>query len=218
MNSSKATRAFTLIELLIVVAIIAILAAIAVPNFLEAQTRAKVSRVKADQRTYATAIESYYVDFNAYPVWQGLKPIHKVLIPLSTPVAYLSSSLLPDPFNNKKGQYMFVDANPNKEAIFFYSDFPDTPITNLFLAGGMNQAEIKQTLDRRWMIASAGPDAYLEADRYLVDHPGNIVGSLISQFRFVCLPQENGIYDPTNGTVSRGEIVRNGHGILDPNN
>ncbi|MCC5875483.1 MAG: prepilin-type N-terminal cleavage/methylation domain-containing protein, partial [Candidatus Sumerlaeia bacterium] len=59
---------FTLIELLIVVAIIAILAAIAVPNFLEAQVRAKVSRVQADQRTIATALESYHVDNNKYPM------------------------------------------------------------------------------------------------------------------------------------------------------
>ena len=63
----KKLRGFTLIELLIVVAIIAILAAIAVPNFLEAQTRSKVSRVRSDQRSMATAIETYYVDNNEYP-------------------------------------------------------------------------------------------------------------------------------------------------------
>ncbi len=59
-------RAFTLIELLIVVAIIAILAAIAVPNFLEAQTRAKVSRAKADMRTLATGAEVYHIDYSKY--------------------------------------------------------------------------------------------------------------------------------------------------------
>src|SRR5260221_4163367 len=66
-------RAFTLIELLIVVAIIAILAAIAVPNFLEAQTRAKVSRVKADMRASVTGLEAYHVDYNRYipPVPRG---------------------------------------------------------------------------------------------------------------------------------------------------
>jgi type II secretion system protein G len=60
-------KGFTLIELLIVVAIIAILAAIAVPNFLEAQTRAKVSRELSDMRSVATALEAYRIDNNHYP-------------------------------------------------------------------------------------------------------------------------------------------------------
>jgi prepilin-type N-terminal cleavage/methylation domain-containing protein len=58
---------FTLTELLIVVSIIGILSAIAVPNFLEAQTRSKVARVNADFRALANAIESYRVDNNEYP-------------------------------------------------------------------------------------------------------------------------------------------------------
>jgi prepilin-type N-terminal cleavage/methylation domain-containing protein len=61
-------KAFTLIELLIVIAIIAILALIAIPNFLEAQTRANVSRAKADMRSLAAAIESYTVDNRVPPL------------------------------------------------------------------------------------------------------------------------------------------------------
>ena len=57
-------RAFTLIELLIVVAIIGILAAMAVPNFLNAQVRAKIGRVYADLRSIQTALEMYTIDNN----------------------------------------------------------------------------------------------------------------------------------------------------------
>ncbi|HUT25205.1 MAG TPA: prepilin-type N-terminal cleavage/methylation domain-containing protein, partial [Sumerlaeia bacterium] len=67
--------AFTLIELLIVVAIIAILAAIAVPNFLEAQTRSKIATVYSDFRTLKTGMEAYRVDNSGYPMdWNDWYP------------------------------------------------------------------------------------------------------------------------------------------------
>jgi len=56
-------RGFTLIELLIVIAIILILIAIALPNFLEAQERARVTRAKAQLRTMETAIFMHVTDY-----------------------------------------------------------------------------------------------------------------------------------------------------------
>ena len=73
-GARRRVRGFTLIELLIVVAIIAILALIAVPNFLEAQTRAKVSRVRADMRSLATGQEAYMVDWNSYTLRDTAAP------------------------------------------------------------------------------------------------------------------------------------------------
>src|SRR5687768_5331298 len=97
---------FTLIELLLVAAILAVLAAIALPNFLEAQTRAKVSRVKADFRSVGVAIEAYYLDYAQYPLIDigdliPKRPKYQRLratTSLSSPVAYISQAYLVDPF------------------------------------------------------------------------------------------------------------------------
>ena len=54
---------FTLIELMVVIVIIGILVAIALPNFIGAQDRAKISSVKANMHTFQTIAETYAVDF-----------------------------------------------------------------------------------------------------------------------------------------------------------
>jgi len=148
----------SVIELLIVVAIIAILASIATPNFLEAQVRSKVSRVKADLRSMATAIESYYVDNNSYPpnaeiLWQG-------------PVKYLSAPFS-DPFADIKGTPFIylpgVEAVPRAIQAGFIP--PDYTFPDNF-----------------WLAYSVGPDTE--------DNNATM------------------IYDPTNGTVTPGDIIR----------
>ena len=114
----KRRQGFTLIELLIVVAIIAVLAAIAVPNFLEAQTRSKVSRVMADQRTLCNVMELYYVDYNSFPLIAvpSLEPGAvneatnaayqaqlKAYVALTTPMSYMSTARLADTVQPRGG-------------------------------------------------------------------------------------------------------------------
>ena len=68
MMNLRKQKGFTLIELLIVVAIIGIIAAIAIPNLLNAIDRGKQKRTMADLRSIGTAVESYAVDTNFYPI------------------------------------------------------------------------------------------------------------------------------------------------------
>jgi prepilin-type N-terminal cleavage/methylation domain-containing protein len=57
-------RGFTLVEIMIVVAIIALLAAIAVPNFLRARKRSQATRIMQDLRQLDAATDEYAVENN----------------------------------------------------------------------------------------------------------------------------------------------------------
>ena len=77
-------KGFTLVEIMIVVAIIALLAAIAIPNLLRARVNANEANAQATLKTIATACESYAAANNGlYP------PTIAAMVTLSTP-AYLN--------------------------------------------------------------------------------------------------------------------------------
>ena len=186
--------AFTLIELLIVVAIIAILAAIAVPNFLEAQTRSKVSRAMTDMRTIAVAIESYAVDQNRGPIgcnegrdlglWTELTR-HYAYNRMTTPIAYLGS-VARDPFTITVSVYNVTQGQSKGESVNYYEyqhmQYQAGTTSDMGKAFGRGYI---------WYLRSTGPDRVV-GDPYLAGmvvnkNPGNV-------------------YDPTNGTVSYGDI------------
>jgi prepilin-type N-terminal cleavage/methylation domain-containing protein len=211
-------RAFTLIELLIVVAIIAILAAIAVPNFLEAQTRSKVSRFMADLRSTATAQESYFVDNNRYPPADLYPAGHDpavtgandrralpgaaegyASVALTSPIAYMTS--LPADIFAHGG-----DGLPNAHAPHYINDQWNVVLfttadeqyfcarTKAALRRGTDPGANEALYDRSvvWHMHSHGPDK--DHDDFASD-----AGIPVA-------------YDPTNGTISDGDIFYFGPG------
>ena len=232
----KDATGFTLIELLIVVAIIAILAAIAVPNFLEAQTRAKISRVKADQRTIATALESYAIDYNKPPTgtfeWRFGDPrwgpcngcgnafpsdasqtqVDWMWSHLTTPVSYLTS-IPEDPFTVVGGTQVGGEArvpifDPN---YYVYETYSNAEGTGVVTGTGTKASRISpdfglaHSLGFSWSLTGTGPSREAQfVDRALVS-VWIITGK---KNRY-----PNGIYEPTNGTISRGRIIRTNKGI-----
>lgn len=145
------------------VGVVMILSAIAIPNFLEAQTRSKVSRTKADMRSLATAIESYNVDYNTYPS-PNMNELREAPGILTTPVAYITG-IPQDSFAAEKGA-----------KIRYYRK------------------------DNAYLLYAAGPDRVIDIDPEADFDPQNLE------------KLKDKTYDPTNGTVSSGDIVRTNRG------
>jgi type II secretion system protein G len=195
---------FTLIELLIVVAIIAILAAIAVPNFLEAQTRSKVSRAKADMYSVATALEVYRIDTNHYPVNEDCEMVYRPgpdedlreVLPdvLTTPVSYLTS-LPKDPFAKYSRKWGFGQMVPTDEVM---ENKPSIIWRYSYLGTEALEGYLFFDFAGYWTVYTFGPSDWYYRTRELIyyDDPVNGLG-----LHYI-------YYDPTNGTLSRGIIAR----------
>ncbi len=185
----KSPRGFTLIELLIVIAIILILISIAMPNFLEAQLRAKVTRMKADMQAMHTALEGYQTEFRYYPCsavdlymckrkcLYGVYTVSDGLRTITTPIRYLTR-LPVDLFNPCKDLSCF----PGEMSLLWTTKpkCTGTPNWNLVRWGG-------------WGIGSQGPNQLWD----YAFGPGND-------------PDQELVYSPTNGTNSAGDVVMYG--------
>ena len=231
----KHIKAFTLIELLIVVAIIAILAAIAVPNFLEAQTRAKISRVKNDLRAISVGAESFVVDNNRYPnysarwmnlptydpnnptatvPWQIQNIWTQYLYELTTPVAFMSTMLLKDPFMPKgaiiNGQDTGAWMPSDFQSSYAWIDYSAGPVGLTWTTIGKKPSDNPSYNVRPlkgYCMTSWGPNRMTDGGEWALVSPtltGGFYEVLTTLARSSC------VYDATNGTVSPGDIVRYG--------
>jgi prepilin-type N-terminal cleavage/methylation domain-containing protein len=234
-------KAFTLIELLIVVAIIAILAAIAVPNFLEAQTRAKVSRAKADIRSLVVGVESYFVDNNNYPegtdnpnnypemITAYLQPlglangyytfrsrgtnklVGRDFANVTTPIAYITT-VPTDPFAQQAAgflTYCYRNAKAMKNGYVITSFGPDVDMLQSQGrpgVGTLNAANPFSTFRDSGAVARLGD----VNERDVIHWYENTLPGLresIDAFGGFNAALTDLSYDPSNGTISDGDIV-----------
>ena len=110
--------AFTLIEVMIVVVIIAVLAGVVFPNFVRYRRQGNIAKAKSDLRALQTAVESFYIhNSNAYPA-EGDFPDT-----LTDETPKIITSVPTDPFNDENN-YGY-DRSDNGYYYVIYSVGPD---------------------------------------------------------------------------------------------
>lgn len=207
---------FSLIELLIVVAIIGILVAIAAPNYQDAIIRSKVAKFQGDAKAVETAIETYQTDFNSYPYSevypadsdcyvQGLAPTGAgtgyLPVVLTTPAGYIGK-LPKDPFTNREDtgncfppKRTYLYSYDGQNANIFRMNF--VSITYAYAKGERTVTNVRPT-NAQWMVGSCGPDEHRD------------MGPQTGTYPHTDRPT---YFDPTNGTISPGDLYYFGPGI-----
>ena len=121
---------FTLIEMMIVIAVIAILLGVLLPQFRGTQDEARMQRGRSELRTVATALESYYIhNSNAFP---------SALSSLTTATPRIVSSIPNDPFRGGSNAYSYFrdgGATPVYYVAFSYGPDAAAAITAISTAG-----------------------------------------------------------------------------------
>lgn len=96
-------KGFTLIELIIVIAVISILIGIALPRFRGMQEAGYIAQAKGELRTLQTAVESYYI--------HNSEVLPATLIALTTTTPNIVGTVLPtDPFAASGTNYVYTTA------------------------------------------------------------------------------------------------------------
>ena len=121
--------AFTLIEMMIVIVVIAILLGVLLPQFRGTQDEASIQRARSELRTLATALESYYIhNSNALP---------SALTSLTTATPRIISSVPDDPFRAATDYSYYVSGNGHYYVVFSYGPNRAAEITAVGNTGAL---------------------------------------------------------------------------------
>jgi prepilin-type N-terminal cleavage/methylation domain-containing protein len=197
----KPSCGFTLLELLVVIMVIFILVVIALPNFLEAQLRAKVARSGTEVRSYAVALEAYFIDWRVYPfdqdpLWPLGDPEEHGLTLLTSPIRYFQD-LAHDPFGPP------TTSHPLRQ-VSFSAYIGGSGSDNEGCGGRAHYADRMLTRNgpgcvHAYIVDGIGPDR--KGDLFLYD---TFPGDPRSPFSGFAIQT----YSPSNGSRSSGDIYK----------